>query len=94
MTGQWATPSLADGDADVDVVGYWVQPGATSNPMHGAESAQPQTTKATATMAVMCPAGCGPGTLLQVQTPAGQLLQVGVPPGVMPGEQFTMQYAA
>ena len=94
VAGQWATPSAADADANVDVVGYWVQPGATDNPMHGTVSAQPQTKTKTAMMAVVCPAGCGPGMLLQVQTPAGQLVQVNVPPGVMPGQQFTLQYAA
>jgi Cys-rich protein (TIGR01571 family) len=42
--------------------------------------------------AVTCPPGCGPGVLVQVKTPQGQLLQVNVPPSITPGQQFMVAY--
>lgn len=38
--------------------------------------------------AITCPAGVGPGTVLQVASPSGTVLQVAVPGGVGPGMQF------
>ena len=46
---------------------------------------------ASTTMNVTCPAGCKEGDTVQIQSPAGQLLQVVVPPGVMAGQQFQVQ---
>jgi len=43
-------------------------------------------------MAVVVPDGCGPGTLLNVQTPDGQALQVEVPHESAPGSTFHMQF--
>lgn len=51
--------------------------------------AQPQQNQ----MAVQVPQGSAPGSLIQVQGPDGTLLQVAVPPGVMPGQTFMMQIA-
>ena len=45
-------------------------------------------------MQVKVPQGCGPGTALQIQTPAGQLLAVTVPQGVGPGMMFQVQVPA
>jgi len=43
-------------------------------------------------MQVAVPAGCGPGSMVQVQTPDGTMRQVVVPAGVSAGSVFTMQY--
>mmetsp|Transcript_40716 Transcript_40716/g.117867 ORF Transcript_40716/g.117867 Transcript_40716/m.117867 type:complete len:505 (-) Transcript_40716:135-1649(-) len=41
---------------------------------------------------VVCPAGATPGTLLQLKVPSGATIQVTVPPGISPGQQFKIQY--
>lgn len=45
-------------------------------------------------MTVMVPEGHGPGTVLQVQSPQGQTIQVTVPPGVGAGQSFQCQVPA
>jgi len=45
-------------------------------------------------MQVTVPENCGPGTTLQLMTPAGTPLQVQVPANMKPGQAFTVQYAA
>uniref|UniRef100_A0A7S0A3X2 Uncharacterized protein n=1 Tax=Pyrodinium bahamense TaxID=73915 RepID=A0A7S0A3X2_9DINO len=40
--------------------------------------------------AVICPAGVGPGSLVQAQAPDGRVVQVQVPDGIAPGQQFAV----
>jgi len=54
------------------------------------ELAQPAMT----TMNVQCPDGVGPGSMIQVTSPSGQVLQLQVPEGVQPGMQFQCQVPA
>ena len=42
------------------------------------------------TFSFVVPAGAGYGTTLTVQAPNGQMLQVAVPPGTMPGASLTV----
>jgi Ca2+-binding EF-hand superfamily protein len=46
----------------------------------------------TNSFAVTCPPGCGPGDPVQVQIPDGRAMQVNIPAGVMPGQQFMVAY--
>lgn len=82
----------------------WVQKGLQAHYRMGSKHSQarisvftPQTGMAVVgkiepqTMQVQVPEGAGPGTLLQVASPAGQPMQVKVPDGVQPGGMFTMQ---
>eukprot|EP00930_Biecheleria_cincta_P072320 TRINITY_DN59731_c0_g1_i1.p3 TRINITY_DN59731_c0_g1~~TRINITY_DN59731_c0_g1_i1.p3 ORF type:complete len:135 (+),score=11.11 TRINITY_DN59731_c0_g1_i1:784-1188(+) len=48
--------------------------------------------KVARTMEVLVPAGAVSGTMLQVTSPEGALLQVAVPVGAAPGSKFTVQY--
>lgn len=43
-------------------------------------------------MMVVCPPGAPPGTTLETHTPDGTKVQVLVPPGVVAGQQFKIQY--
>lgn len=45
-------------------------------------------------MTVTAPAGAGPGTVIQVQTPAGVQMQVAVPQGVSAGMAFQVPIGA
>lgn len=45
-------------------------------------------------MQVTVPQNCGPGTTLQLQTPAGTTLQVQVPLNMKAGQTFMVQYEA
>ena len=40
------------------------------------------------TMDVTCPPGCKEGDQVRIQSPAGQVIQVAVPPGVSAGQVF------
>jgi Cys-rich protein (TIGR01571 family) len=42
--------------------------------------------------AVMCPPGVRQGMPVQIRTPQGQMMQVAVPAGVAPGQQFMVAY--
>jgi len=42
-------------------------------------------------MNVTCPAGVGPGGLVSIQTPSGQMVNVTVPANVSPNQMFTVQ---
>merc|ERR1712107_802646 len=53
--------------------------------------AQPVAQPGHGEMQVQVPPGSAPGTLLQVQTPAG-LMQVAVPDGCAPGSTFIIRY--
>ena len=43
------------------------------------------------TMDVTCPPGCKEGDQVRIQSPAGQVIQVAVPPGVSAGQVFQAQ---
>ena len=46
------------------------------------------------TMDVTCPPGCKEGDQVRIQSPAGQVIQVAVPPGVSAGQVFQAQVPA
>ena len=48
----------------------------------------------TTTMDVTCPPGCKEGDQVRIQSPAGQVIQVAVPPGVSAGQVFQAQVPA
>ena len=60
-----------------------------AQPMPVAAAAPPTTT-----MTVTCPSGSKEGDAVQIQSPAGQMLQVVVPAGVSAGQQFSVQVPA
>merc|ERR1712059_21379 len=63
-------------------------PGALSQPLNTVPvTAQPVPNQ----MQVEVPQGCGPGSLLQVETPAGPM-QVTVPASCGPGSTFLISY--
>merc|ERR1712224_630685 len=66
------------------------QPAAAQGTVVAAGPA-PTVVGATNMMQVQVPAGSGPGSVLQVPAPSGQLMQVTVPAGVNPGQVFQVQ---
>jgi hypothetical protein len=60
----------------------------------GGSGAERHSGRAAGTMEVQCPAGVGPGQMVQIQDPSGQTVQVMVPAGVAPGQMFQIQVQA
>jgi len=63
-----------------------------ANYILGYRRVDPPTSTGKRCLQVMCPPGVAVGATLQVTAPDGTVLQVLVPAGVVPGQQFMVQY--
>mmetsp|Transcript_94427 Transcript_94427/g.244338 ORF Transcript_94427/g.244338 Transcript_94427/m.244338 type:complete len:109 (-) Transcript_94427:161-487(-) len=75
---------------------YWVKQNTTANSQTNATvlgTISDRTPQGEHVAQIIVPEGAAPGTMLQVPTPDGGMLQAAVPSGAAPGTIFTVQYS-
>ena len=66
---------------------------AERQPKRPASPATPEEAASPDTLDVVCPEGMGAGDSLHIQTPAGDEIEIAIPEGVLPGEEFEISLA-
>lgn len=83
--GRWISRVLKDGKVLAELADTEV--GQTANPVAAVGVAQ-----AMQTVQMQCPAGCGPGSIVQSEV-GGKMVQLTIPAGVSEGQTFQVQVA-